>query len=70
MTVRHEAGRRRTACGQCDKRVIGSRDNSKNNDHPRIICAWGDHELYDQPYECPYCRKIAMRFTETGTRFD
>lgn len=40
------------------------------DDHPRIICAWGDHELYDQPYECPYCRQIAMRFAETGTRFD
>lgn len=37
---------------------------------PRVICQWGDHELYDQPYECPYCRQPTMRFASTGTRFD
>lgn len=37
---------------------------------PRVICQWGDHELYDQPYECPYCRQPTMRFAPTGTQFD
>lgn len=38
--------------------------------HFRVICQWDDHELYDQPYECPYCRQLTMRFTLAGTRFD
>jgi hypothetical protein len=35
-----------------------------------VICQWGDHELYDQPYQCPYCRKVALCFTESRNRFD
>lgn len=38
--------------------------------HPRVICEWGDHELYDQPYDCPYCRQKTMFFSSTGVRFD
>ncbi len=37
---------------------------------PRVICQWGDHELYDQPYQCPYCRKETLRFTASVNRFD
>lgn len=37
---------------------------------PRVVSQWGDHELYDQPYECPYCKKQALRFEATGMRFD
>ncbi len=37
---------------------------------PSVVCTWGDHELYDRPYECPYCKQSAMFFSETGTRFD
>lgn len=37
---------------------------------PRVICQWGDYELYDESYECPYCRQPTMRFAMTGTRFD
>lgn len=37
---------------------------------PSVICQWGDNELYDQPYQCPYCRKEVLRFTASGNRSD
>lgn len=35
-----------------------------------VVCQWGDHELYDHPYECPYCKDRTLHFEATGMRFD
>jgi hypothetical protein len=37
---------------------------------PTIICQWDDHEILDQAYRCPMCRKTTLRFNNTGDRFD
>lgn len=33
-------------------------------------CQWGDHEIYDEPYECPQCGQENLFFKNTGLRFD
>lgn len=40
------------------------------NASPNVICQWGDHELYDQAYLCPYCRMNTLRFSVPLDRFD
>ncbi len=30
------------------------------------ILSVDDHELYDEPYYCPHCRKTELRFRYTG----
>lgn len=33
---------------------------------PEPILRVNDHELYDEPYYCPHCRKTELRFRYTG----
>lgn len=44
--------------------------NADTNASPNVICQWGDHELYDQAYPCPYCRMNTLRFSVPLVRFD
>lgn len=44
--------------------------SAPNPTSANVVCQWGDHELYDQPYQCPYCRQQTLRFTDAGIRFD
>ena len=32
--------------------------------------SWRDHEIYDEPYECPKCAEVRLYFANTGLRFD
>jgi predicted RNA-binding Zn-ribbon protein involved in translation (DUF1610 family) len=34
------------------------------------VVQWGDHEIYDEAYECPKCGREALRFKQTGLLFD
>jgi hypothetical protein len=36
----------------------------------RVRCQWGDHEIYDELYDCPQCGKGSLSFENTGLRFD
>ena len=31
---------------------------------------WGDHEIYDEAYDCPRCGQEALHFKPTGLMFD
>ena len=37
---------------------------------PWVRCQWGDHEIYDEPYECPKCGSDSLTFASTGLSFD
>lgn len=37
---------------------------------PWVRCQWGDHEIYDEPYECPKCGANSLTFASTGLSFD
>lgn len=36
---------------------------------PRRIAQWGDRYIFDDPYLCPKCDRVSLRFT-AGIRFD
>jgi len=36
----------------------------------RVKCQAGDHEIYDEPYQCPKCKQVTMLFSRTGLKFD
>lgn len=45
-------------------------DRREPTEGTHVVCQWGDHELYDHPYECPYCKDRTLYFEATGMRFD
>ena len=37
---------------------------------PEVAGQWGDHEIFYEPYHCPKCGKMTLRFKPTGLLFD
>jgi ABC-type glutathione transport system ATPase component len=35
-----------------------------------VLVQWGDHEIYDEAYDCPKCGKMTLCFKPTGLLFD